>query len=153
MKKLFRITPVRVAALGVALLAFVLAAFAVDFNTFIVNGVIPAYDPKAMLDTYNPFDGGPAVVHMAELTMLRGDLISWHHHTGQVFVVVKSGTVTENDGCGTIERHSAGQAWFEAPNHIHEVYNDHNAPVDLYVTNVHPKSMPGMVRDSGPDCP
>jgi quercetin dioxygenase-like cupin family protein len=45
------------------------------------------------------FDG-PATVTVRTLTIGPGEVLAWHYHPGYAFNVVKSGTLTVEDGCG-----------------------------------------------------
>lgn len=45
------------------------------------------------------FDG-PATVTVRTLTIKPGEVLAWHYHPGYAFNVVKSGTLTVEDGCG-----------------------------------------------------
>src|SRR6266571_7046958 len=57
---------------------------------------------------------GPALVTMTKITLQPGDVVPWHYHPGKVYVIVQSGTITEDSGCGGSEVLTAGQA-FEEP--------------------------------------
>ena len=56
---------------------------------------------------------GPATIRMAQVILNPGDTIPWHYHPGRAYVIVKTGTVTEEFGCGGTEQHSAGDAFEE----------------------------------------
>jgi quercetin dioxygenase-like cupin family protein len=58
------------------------------------------------------FDG-PATVTVRTLTVKPGEVVPWHYHPGHAFNVVKSGTLTLEDGCGRVQTLSPGQG-FEA---------------------------------------
>src|SRR5258705_1923153 len=45
------------------------------------------------------FDG-PATVTVRTLTIAPGEMLQWHYHPGYAYNVVKSGTLTVEDGCG-----------------------------------------------------
>src|SRR5215467_1204374 len=56
------------------------------------------------------FDG-PATVTVRTLTIGPGESLAWHYHPGYAFNVVKSGTLTVEDGCGGEEESlTPGQA-------------------------------------------
>src|SRR3954471_21008083 len=59
------------------------------------------------------FDG-PATVTVRTLTVKPGETLGWHYHPGYAFNVVKSGTLTVEDGCGGPEESlTPGQAFEE----------------------------------------
>src|SRR5258705_10110375 len=43
---------------------------------------------------------GPATVTVRTLTVAPGETLQWHYHPGYPYNVVKSGTLTVEDGCG-----------------------------------------------------
>ena len=45
------------------------------------------------------FDG-PATVTVRQLKILPGEVLAWHYHPGRAYNVIKSGTLTVEDGCG-----------------------------------------------------
>ena len=57
---------------------------------------------------------GPATVTVVKITLQPGDIVPWHYHPGKVYVVVQSGTITEDSGCGGSEVITAGQAFEES---------------------------------------
>ncbi len=95
---------------------------------------------------------GPAEVTMTQITMQPGDTIPWHYHPGRVYVIVKSGTVTEDEGCGGSEVLTAGQAFEEAIPRVHQVRNTGLVPAELFVTNIAPFGQPRTVNTGGPLC-
>src|SRR5215472_3173587 len=68
-----------------------------------------------------PKDKSPHDVIDSSITLAHGELIAFHQHPGPVFVVIATGTLTEDDGCGNIESHPAGTAFQEVPGHVHMV--------------------------------
>ena len=67
--------------------------------------------------------GGPAVTTFRQLTIVPGEVLSWHYHPGRVFTVVKQGTLTVEDGCGGIEVYTTGQAFEEELFRVHHGMN------------------------------
>jgi hypothetical protein len=57
--------------------------------------------------------GGPATVTVRTLTIKPGEVLAWHYHPGYAFNVVKSGTLTVEEGCGGEESLTPGQAFEE----------------------------------------
>jgi cupin domain len=47
----------------------------------------------------------------------------WHYHPGYVYNVVRQGTITIEDGCGSVQSYSAGQAFETADGRVHRAYN------------------------------
>ena len=45
---------------------------------------------------------GPAVLTVTKITLQPGDVVP-HYHPGRAYVVVQSGTITEDSGCGGSE--------------------------------------------------
>ena len=66
-------------------------------------------------------------------------------------VVVATGTLTEDDGCGNIETHPAGTAFQEVPGHVHQVINNGTDTVQVYATSIPPHGQPGAIPAT-PDC-
>lgn len=138
-------------AAGALLLAFVLGTLA-QSSPFYVQGVIPTTAPTDVsIPAIRPMVGG-AVVRTFEMKLDQGQAVGFHYHTGPVYNIIQSGTLTEDDGCGNIETHSAGDAFFEGPGHIHEVRNEQSEPVIIWATIIHSQTKPGTVRVSGPKC-
>ena len=69
------------------------------------------------------FDG-PATVTVRTLTIAPGEMLAWHYHPGYAFNVVKSGTLTVEDGCGGDEETlTPGQAFEEMEGRVHRAKN------------------------------
>jgi quercetin dioxygenase-like cupin family protein len=98
-----------------------------------------------------PKDKSPHDVIDSSIVLAPGDLVAFHYHPGPVFVVVATGTLTEDDGCGNIETHSPGTAFQEVPGHIHMVINKGTDTVQLYSTSIPPHGQPGAIPAT-PDC-
>jgi quercetin dioxygenase-like cupin family protein len=95
---------------------------------------------------------GPADMAVSQITMQPGDVIPWHYHPGRAYVVIKSGTLTEDEGCGGSEVFTAGQAFEEAIPRVHQVRNTGSVPVELYATIIVPAGQPRTVNTAGPLC-
>ena len=89
---------------------------------------------------------GPADVAVSQITMQPGDVIPWHYHPGRAYVVVKSGTVTEEDGCGSSEVFTAGQAFEEPIPRVHQVRNTGSVPAELFATIIVPAGQPRTIN-------
>jgi len=79
---------------------------------------------------------------MAQILLNPGDTIPWHYHPGRAYVIVKNGTVTEESGCGGTEEHSAGSAFEETTQSVHQVRNLGTTPAELFVTVIVPLGSP-----------
>jgi len=95
---------------------------------------------------------GPADLALRQITMQPGDVIPWHYHPGRAYVVVKSGTVTENDGCGGIEVFTAGQAFEEPVPRVHQVTNTGTVQAELIATIIVPAGQVRTINTAGPLC-
>jgi quercetin dioxygenase-like cupin family protein len=103
------------------------------------------------------FDG-PATVTVRTLTIKPGETLAWHYHPGYAFNVVKSGTLTVEDGCGGEEETlTPGQAFEELEGHVHRAKNlSATEDVVVYNTFVVPQgrpttvNIPGNVQRCGP---
>jgi quercetin dioxygenase-like cupin family protein len=131
-------------SLGVALLAF--TAYASVTNILSV-GTIP--DSQLF--------GGPATVTVRTLTIKPGEVLAWHYHPGYAFNVVKSGTLTVEEGCGGEESLTPGQAFEEMEGHVHRAKNlSATEDVVVYNTFIMPQgkvttvNIPGNERRCGP---
>jgi quercetin dioxygenase-like cupin family protein len=95
------------------------------------------------------FDG-PATVTVRTLTVKPGETLAWHYHPGYAFNVVKSGTLTQEAGCGGEETLTAGQAFEELHGHVHRAKNL-SATEDLVIYNtfIVPQGRPTTVNIPG----
>lgn len=102
------------------------------------------------------FDG-PATVTVRTLTINPGNSLAWHYHPGYAFNVVKSGTLTVEDGCGGEETLHPGDAFEEMDGRVHRAMNlSSTEPVVVYNTFIMPqgkqttRNIPGNERRCGP---
>ena len=108
------------------------------------------------------FDG-PATVTVRKLTIRHGvdgqpgETLPWHYHPGYAFNVVKSGTLTVEDGCGGEETLTPGQVFEELDGRVHRAKNlSATEDVVVYNTFIVPQgrpttgSIPGNERRCGP---
>ena len=131
-------------SLGVILLGF--TAYAATTNILAVGTI-----PNSQL-----FDG-PATVTVRTLTIPPGEVGAWHYHPGYAFNVVKSGTLTVEEGCGGEESLTPGQAFEEVEGHVHRAKNlSATEDVVVYNTFIMPqgkpttRNIPGNERRCGP---
>jgi quercetin dioxygenase-like cupin family protein len=95
---------------------------------------------------------GPALVTMTQITLQPGDVIPWHYHPGKVFVIVQSGAITEDAGCGGSEVLTAGQAFEEPIPRVHQVRNEGSVPAVLFATLISTPGQPLAINTGGPLC-
>lgn len=99
------------------------------------------------------FDG-PATVTVRTLTIAPGEVLPWHYHPGYAFNVVKSGTLTVEDGCGGEETltpaPSLESAFEEMDGRVHRAKNlSTTEDVVVYNTFIVPKGRPTTVNIPG----
>ncbi|MEU8530296.1 cupin domain-containing protein [Streptomyces sp. NPDC048629] len=97
---------------------------------------------------------GDTDVTVRTITIAPGGTTGWHHHPGQVIVVVRSGTLTRTlDDC-SLEVTPAGKAFIEPAGHKHRHLgrNLGTEPLVLYVSYLLPKGAPLSVDEEAPDC-
>jgi quercetin dioxygenase-like cupin family protein len=115
---------------------FAAVAYAATTNILAV-GTIPHSDL---------FDG-PATVTVRTLTLAPGETLAWHYHPGYAFNVVKSGTLTVEDGCGGDEEALIqGTAFEETEGRVHRAKNLTTEPVVVYNTFIVPQGKPTTVN-------
>lgn len=88
------------------------------------------------------FDG-PATVTVRTLTIKPGEVGAWHYHPGPAYNVIKSGTLTVEDGCGGDETLTPGQAFEETNGRVHRAKNlSTTEDVVVYNTFIVPAGQP-----------
>lgn len=93
---------------------------------------------------------GPATVTVRTLTIGPGEVLAWHYHPGYAFNVVKSGTLTVEEGCGGEETLTPGQAFEEMDGHVHRAKNlSATENVVVYNTFIVPQGKPTTVNIPG----
>jgi quercetin dioxygenase-like cupin family protein len=79
------------------------------------------------------------IVSMFQVTFAPGESFPWHFHPGPIWGVIISGTLTEDEGCGTaLKVYSAGDAFSETPGRVHRVFNYGTEPVVINFAGVFP---------------
>jgi hypothetical protein len=107
---------------------------------------------------YIGLTGGPARLVSRRLTTPVGETTgAWHYHPGYVYNVVRQGTITVEDGCGEVNRYSAGDAFETSEGRIHRAYNEgdvaaveYNMFINLHGSQSLTKFTPGNERRCGP---
>lgn len=140
-------------ALVSSLCAAALFAVSVAVNGYAQQPIQTTILADGNIDHSVLFDG-PAFIRMATQIYQPGANGPWHHHPGRAYVVVKQGTLTEEDGCGGTEEFSAGQSFEESHGRIHRVRNLGSVPVEIFVTIVVPAGSPTTIPTptGGPLC-
>ena len=87
-------------------------AAAVYAATSVVSG-------SGTMANYDPF-GGPATMTARSLFIDANEVLPWHQHPGiGAYTIVKTGTLTVEDGCGGTVVYPEGSAFIEPPGRIH----------------------------------
>ncbi len=96
------------------------------------------------------------IISIIQLTLDPGDTVPWHYHTGPGWGTILSGTLTEDEGCGTeLKAYSAGSAFAETPGKVHSVINLGSVPVVMTWTEIIPgcdTSGGTIYLPNGPEC-
>ena len=123
----------RVIAISVAVLLTTVTAYAA-VTVILALGTIPNSE------LFN----GPATVTVRTLTISPGESLAWHYHPGYAYNVVKSGTLTVEDGCGgDSETLTPGQAFEEMDGRVHRARNlSATEDVVVYNTFIVPQGKP-----------
>ena len=104
-----RMKRVIVIGLGALLLGGIATAYAA---TSVISGV-------GTMAQYDPF-GGPATMTARSLFIDANEVLPWHQHPGiGAYTIVKTGTLTVEDGCGGEVVYPQGSAFIEPPGRIH----------------------------------
>ena len=136
-----------VTAISVAVLLIGVTAYAA-VTVILAVGTIP----------HSELFDGPATVTVRTLTLAPSETLAWHYHPGYAFNVVKSGTLTVEDGCGGEEETlTPGQAFEEMDGRVHRAKNlSTTEPVVVYNTFIVPdgkpttRNIPNNERRCGP---
>lgn len=137
----------RVAGVATAVLA---AAVAIPASA----AATPNSGIEATTMVQSTLDGRDFVTR--ELTIAPGGTTGWHYHPGQVFGVIKQGTLTHYRGdCSIDGVYNAGDAISEGSGdgYIHEGRNEGPEPVVMWVLYIKPAGSPLAVDMPNPGCP
>jgi quercetin dioxygenase-like cupin family protein len=91
------------------------------------------------------FDG-PARLIARTLTVRPGEVVPWHYHPGHAFNVVKSGTLTLEDGCGRVLTLTPGQGFEAIDGRVHRPKNLGDTDVVVYDTLILREGEPTTVE-------
>src|SRR6266567_2805802 len=96
------------------------------------------------------------IVAMFQVTFDPGEAFPWHFHTGPLWGVIVSGTLTEDEGCATaLNVYAAGSAFSETPGRVHRVFNYGTVPVVINFTAIVPScygNYNNTILVDGPRC-
>ncbi len=74
----------------------------------------------------------------------------WHSHPGPVVVVVKTGTVTEQNSDGCFVTHPAGTVFFEQKGEVHRAFNNGGTVSEVYATFLMPSGSQPLIPAADP---
>ncbi len=118
-----------VAGLGTILLIGVTVYAATSVTIGV--GTFPYFEPFA----------GAATITTRSLAINANEVLGWHHHPGVgAYTIVKSGTLTLEDGCGGEVVYPRGSAFVERPGRVHRGKAG-AAPVETIQTFVVPAGL------------
>jgi quercetin dioxygenase-like cupin family protein len=78
---------------------------------------------------------------------------NWHYHPGDLYGVVRQGTLTENLGCGRVKDFPAGTAFHDPAGVVHQVSNTGQMEVQWTGFQINHHGDPINVPASEPTCP
>jgi quercetin dioxygenase-like cupin family protein len=81
-----------------------------------------------------------------------GETSAWHKHTGDIYMLVSMGTVTEDLGCGSTMDFAAGTVAHTPANVTHRVTNNGNSEALFATFEVWPRTLPSAQPSSEPSC-
>ena len=137
-RKLFwKLGVVCLSVIGLAGLAF---AFSVLFT---YQGTVSSYD----FEGFGPGHEIPGTVEIQGFTLDPGEVVPWHYHKGQSYIVLAEGILTEQEltktgKCGPQHTFRSGAAFVETPGRIHTVTNSGSTQAVLYWATIYPKGDP-----------
>jgi quercetin dioxygenase-like cupin family protein len=133
-------------------------ALVVGLSIVILSGVI-AYAASTLILAegtipHSELVDGPAKVTVRTLTIPPGETLAWHYHPGYAFNVVKSGTLTVEDGCGgeetLVATDTSNNAFEEMDGRVHRAKNlSSTEDVVVYNTFLVPQGRPTTVNILG----
>jgi quercetin dioxygenase-like cupin family protein len=98
---------------------------AIGLGALLLGGVTAAYAAISVprgtgtIAHYEPFDG-PATMTTRSLFIEPNEVLGWHQHPGiGAYTIVRTGSLTVEDGCGGEVTYKEGDAFIEAPGRVH----------------------------------
>jgi quercetin dioxygenase-like cupin family protein len=97
-------------------------------------------------------DGKDYIV--SDITIAPGGSTGWHTHRGEIYGVMKSGTLTHAADCSQDGVYQAGEPITDptGPDHVHIARNLGTTPLELEVTYVDPAGAPTSDSAPNPGC-
>ena len=95
---------------------------------------------------------GPADVYLDKITLEPSEFVPFHYHPGDAVTVVSQGTLTVRSRCRADRHFSAGQAYVEVADVVHQVGNEGTEPVVFYGTIVGPQGLGPVGFVEPPNC-
>lgn len=77
----------------------------------------------------------------------------WHYHTGDLYGVVRQGTIIEDLGCGNVKESPTGTGYHTPFRVVHQVRNAVQIEVQTSNFQMYPHSAPFAVPAPEPTCP
>ena len=102
-----------------------------------------SWSHSAEAATFTPLGEGALpsgeLVQSFQFTLDPGESVPWHFHPGPLYGIIVSGTLTEDEGCGSdLNVYKAGSAFSETPGRVHRVFNYGTEPVTIVFTAIVP---------------
>ncbi|HTY28191.1 MAG TPA: cupin domain-containing protein, partial [Mycobacterium sp.] len=91
-----------------------------------------------------------------QITIAPGGTTGWHYHPGQLFAVVKAGTLTHYDSsCSVDGVYSTNDPIIEGSGagYVHEGRNEGSVPMVMWVLYIDPAGSPLAADAPNPGCP
>ncbi len=112
-------------------------AIAISFSVLLLGATVYSAKTSILIEgtiaDSHMFDGRTKVIVRA-LTVKPGEVVPWHYHPGHAFNIVKSGTLTIEDGCGRVQTLPPGQGFEAIDGRVHRPKNLGNTDVVIYDT-------------------
>jgi len=106
----------RTTRLNRAILAGLGAVLLVGVTVYAATSVISGVGTMAHFEPFN----GPATMTARSLFINANEVLGWHQHPGiGAYTIVKTGTLTVEDGCGGEVAYPQGTAFIEPPGRVH----------------------------------
>lgn len=100
-------------------------------------------------ESFSPIVNGPATMTARRLTIPAGEVGGWHYHPGLITAVVTRGVVDVEDGCGSVERFTAGEAFEKNDGRVHRAINPGTEEEEEFNMFIMPLGTPFTVNIPG----
>ncbi|MGY4709518.1 cupin domain-containing protein [Mycolicibacterium sp. CBM1] len=129
-------------------------ALAIVMSTSIPASATPSGGIEAMTMSQATLNGRDFVTR--QITVAPGGSTGWHYHPGQVFGLIREGTLTHYDGdCSIDGVYQAGDSISErsGSGYVREGRNEGSVPLVVWVLYIDPAGAPLAVDMPNPGCP